>query len=54
MIDSTDQRRLEESAVELQQLLDDEKLSSVPVLVLANKQDLMNALTASEVNVASW
>lgn len=49
VIDSADRRRMEEAGVELQQLLDEEKLSHVPVLVMANKQDLLNALTAAEI-----
>ena len=49
MIDSADTRRMDETGVELQQLLDEEKLSSVPLLVLANKQDLINAMSADEV-----
>lgn len=48
VIDSADRRRIEETAIELQQLLDEEKLSHVPVLVMANKQDLLNALDAKE------
>ena len=34
---------------ELQELLDDEKLSGVPLLVFANKQDLFSAAPASEI-----
>lgn len=49
MIDSADRRRMEETSVELQQLLDEEKLSHVPLLVLANKQDLLNALSPAEI-----
>ena len=44
VIDSADRRRMEESGVELQQLLDEERLSHVPLMVMANKQDLLNAL----------
>merc|ERR1711931_163992 len=40
VIDSTDRNRFDETGQELQELLDDEKLSGVPLLVLANKQDL--------------
>ncbi len=40
---------MEETGVELQQLLDEEKLSSVPLLIMANKQDLMNALSPDEI-----
>eukprot|EP01039_Chlorochromonas_danica_P010961 gene10961-12187_t len=49
VIDSADRRRMEETSVELQQLLDEEKLSHVPLLVLANKQDLLNALSPAEI-----
>jgi len=40
---------MEETGVELQQLLDEEKLASVPLLIMANKQDLMNALSPDEI-----
>lgn len=40
---------MEETGVELQQLLDEEKLSHVPILILANKQDLLNALSPAEI-----
>eukprot|EP00598_Pedospumella_elongata_P013559 CAMPEP_0184990956 /NCGR_PEP_ID=MMETSP1098-20130426/34655_1 /TAXON_ID=89044 /ORGANISM="Spumella elongata, Strain CCAP 955/1" /LENGTH=185 /DNA_ID=CAMNT_0027516269 /DNA_START=77 /DNA_END=634 /DNA_ORIENTATION=+ len=49
VIDSADRRRMEETGVELQQLLDEEKLANVPLLIMANKQDLMNALTPGEI-----
>jgi ADP-ribosylation factor-like protein 3 len=38
VIDSADTRRIEETAVELQQLLDEERLGSAPLLIMANKQ----------------
>lgn len=50
VIDSADKRRMEETGVELQQLLDEEKLSHVPVLVFANKQDLASALSPAEIS----
>jgi signal recognition particle receptor subunit beta len=50
VIDSADRRRMEETGVELQQLLDEERLSQVPLLVMANKQDLLNALSPAEVS----
>ncbi len=53
MIDSADRRRMEETGVELQQLLDEEKLANVPLLVMANKQDLLNALSPDEVRFTS-
>jgi ADP-ribosylation factor-like protein 3 len=32
-----------------QQLLEEEKLAAIPVLIFANKQDLMNALPPDEI-----
>ena len=43
VIDSADAKRLEESNAELQQLLEEEKLAGVPLLIFANKQDLIGA-----------
>lgn len=50
VIDSADRRRMEETQIELQQLLDEEKLSHAPLLIMANKQDLLNALSPAEVH----
>jgi len=50
VIDSADRRRVEETGVELGQLLEEEKLSHVPVLIFANKQDLMNAMGPEEIS----
>ncbi|CAM9120683.1 unnamed protein product [Heterosigma akashiwo] len=50
VIDSADTRRLEETGVELSQLLEEDKLAEVPVLVFANKQDLMNAQSSDEIS----
>lgn len=41
-----------ETGVELGQLLEEEKLDGIPLLVFANKQDLLNALPSSEVSEA--
>ncbi|KAF8061363.1 ARL3 [Scenedesmus sp. PABB004] len=49
VIDSADRRRIDECGAELAQLLEEEKMRGVPVLVLANKQDLLAALSADEV-----
>jgi len=49
MIDSADRRRTDEAAEELTSLLEEQELAGVPVLVFANKQDLLNAMTAAEV-----
>lgn len=48
VIDSSDRKRFEETSVELNELLAEEKLKGVPLLVFANKQDLFNAAPASE------
>lgn len=48
-VDSSDRKRMSESTDEFNELLKDEKLKSVPILVLANKQDLTSALKSSEV-----
>jgi len=48
MVDSADERRFDEAAEELQQLLEEELLAGVPCLVFANKQDLLNAKKAAE------
>ena len=48
VIDAADKKRLEETGIELKALLDDEKLQNVPVLVFANKSDLVTALGADE------
>jgi len=48
MVDSADNRRVDEAAEELEGLLGEEELSGVPCLVFANKQDLLNAATAGD------
>ncbi|DBA74648.1 hypothetical protein WJX82_006477 [Trebouxia sp. C0006] len=49
VIDSSDRKRLQETADELAQLLQEDKMQGVPLVVLANKQDLINALRAAEI-----
>merc|ERR1712182_160577 len=49
MVDSSDRRRTDEAAEELTTLMEEEDLAAVPVLVYANKQDLLNAMTGAEV-----
>ena len=39
---------MEETGLELQQLLEEEKLAGVPLLLFANKQDLLSALSPAE------
>lgn len=41
---------MEETGTELEQLLDDEYLNQVPLLIFANKQDLMNASSAEKIS----
>jgi ADP-ribosylation factor-like protein 3 len=48
-VDSSDRKRMAESTSEFNELLKDEKLQSVPIIVLANKQDLSSSMKASEV-----
>jgi len=50
VVDSADTTRLEEVNKELSELLAEEKLAGVPLLVFANKQDLMGALSASDIS----
>ncbi|OUM67383.1 hypothetical protein PIROE2DRAFT_5128 [Piromyces sp. E2] len=49
VIDSADRIRIEETGIEFNTLLEENKLAGVPVLVFANKQDLSTALPASEI-----
>ncbi|KAI4488113.1 hypothetical protein M0804_004961 [Polistes exclamans] len=49
VVDSADITRLEETGQELSELLLEEKLSGVPLLVYANKQDLSHSVTAAEI-----
>lgn len=48
VVDSTDRERLHEVRDELARLLDEASLQGVPLLVFANKQDLHNAISVSE------
>jgi len=52
VVDSSDKRRLEESGQELRELLAEDKLAGVPLLVFANKQDLLQAETAEAIQAA--
>jgi len=42
-------RRTDEAAEELTSLLEEEGLAGIPVLIFANKQDLLGAMSAAEV-----
>uniref|UniRef100_A0A3Q4B536 ADP-ribosylation factor-like protein 3 n=1 Tax=Mola mola TaxID=94237 RepID=A0A3Q4B536_MOLML len=48
VIDSSDGKRFEETSLELTELLEEEELVGVPLLIFANKQDLVTAMPASE------
>ncbi len=48
MVDSSDDKRLTECNDQLKELLNSDKLKTVPLIVFANKQDL-NGLTADEI-----
>lgn len=50
VVDSSDHKRLEETGVEFRDLLDEDKLCGVPVLIFANKQDLVNAQSPAEIS----
>lgn len=52
VVDSSDARRLEESGNELKELLAEDKLGGIPLLVFANKQDLLQASPAEEIKNA--
>lgn len=49
VVDSTDVTRLQETSLELDELLKEEVLTGVPVLVFANKQDLSTATKAEQI-----
>ena len=51
VVDSTDKTRLSESGHELALLLQEVKLLKVPLLVYANKQDVITSLQAHEIAV---
>ena len=53
VVDSSDRRRLQETCDELCHLVIDEKLAGIPLLVFANKQDLLQALPA-DVSCPGW
>lgn len=48
VIDSADRTRFEESGIQLAELLEEDKLIGTPVLLFANKQDLLNAARTTE------
>ena len=51
VVDSADGERMEETGEELSSILSEELLAETPLLVFANKQDLVGAETAEEVTI---
>jgi ADP-ribosylation factor protein 1 len=49
VVDSNDHERMEEASEELRSVLSDSEMHNIPVLILANKQDLPYALSVSAV-----
>nr|XP_005546315.2 ADP-ribosylation factor-like protein 14 isoform X2 [Macaca fascicularis] len=49
VVDSTDKQRLEESRRQFEHILKNEHIKNVPVVLLANKQDMPGALTAEDI-----
>lgn len=50
VIDGTDRRRIEKAGATLQTLLGDPRLAGVPLLILANKQDMLSAVSGTELS----
>jgi ADP-ribosylation factor protein 1 len=48
VVDSSDPERVNESAEELHSVLEDDQMSGVPVVIIANKQDLPKSMKVSE------
>lgn len=49
VIDSNDRERMSEASEELQKMLSEDELKEAILLVFANKQDLPNAMSASQI-----
>merc|ERR550537_2185886 len=49
VIDSNDRDRIEDTREELLQMLNEDEMRDAVLLVFANKQDLPNSMTASEI-----
>ena len=49
MIDSTDRKRINEAKEELGSLLEESQLAGIPLLIFANKVDLLQAIPADEI-----
>ena len=49
VVDAADRKRIDEAGFELDEILNEEKLATVPLLVFANKSDLLQAKSADEI-----
>ena len=49
VVDSSDRERIDESREELFAVLEDDGMKEVPVVVIANKQDLPNAMSPAKI-----
>lgn len=54
VVDAAETERMEEAKVELNRITRSAENQGVPVLVLANKQDLDGAMSSSEVIIVTW
>lgn len=54
VVDSSDRARMPEARKALKKILVEEKVSNVPLMVLANKKDLPNCMTIREVNLKAF
>ncbi|XP_015224513.1 PREDICTED: ADP-ribosylation factor 4 [Cyprinodon variegatus] len=52
VVDSNDPQRIKEAAENLHMQLDEDQLAGVPVLIFANKQDLPQAMSVSDITEA--
>lgn len=48
VVDSSDRERMDEAAMEFKRMMNEDQLRDATVLIFANKQDLPNAITSSE------
>lgn len=51
VVDAADPLRIKEAHDELSQVLEEEKIAGLPLLVLANKQDLIGAMNPEEISI---
>ena len=49
MIDSSDPERIRESSDELHGILEDDNMLGIPVVIIANKQDMPNVMSCNQI-----